>query len=128
PNATLAGHPLWCAEAAAPAGGARQLRASVGCLRPRSGRAAPGLSGSDDPCDQPRSARVDRRGELAGAVAAGAATAPAASAGAVGRVRAVRLFVERAHAAHAPFAITAHNAAAISHICQRLDGIPLAME
>ncbi|MDQ6669689.1 MAG: LuxR family transcriptional regulator, partial [Chloroflexota bacterium] len=41
---------------------------------------------------------------------------------------AVRLFVERAHAAHAPFAITAHNAAAIAQVCHRLDGIPLALE
>jgi predicted ATPase/transcriptional regulator with XRE-family HTH domain len=41
---------------------------------------------------------------------------------------AVRLFVERAHAAHAPFTVTARNAVAIAQVCQRLDGIPLALE
>src|SRR5690242_15615423 len=40
---------------------------------------------------------------------------------------AVRLFVERS-AAQAPFAITEHTAAAVDEVCQRLDGVPLAIE
>jgi non-specific serine/threonine protein kinase len=41
---------------------------------------------------------------------------------------AVRLFVERAASAQPHFALSAQNAAAIVRICQRLDGIPLALE
>ena len=41
---------------------------------------------------------------------------------------AVRLFVERARAADIRFELTASNAAAVSEICRRLDGIPLALE
>ena len=41
---------------------------------------------------------------------------------------AVALFVERAQDVRASFALTEKNAAAISRICQRLDGIPLAIE
>ncbi len=40
----------------------------------------------------------------------------------------VRLFVERARAAKSDFALTEQNARAIAQICQRLDGIPLAIE
>ncbi len=39
-----------------------------------------------------------------------------------------RLFVERAATARVGFAATAANASAISRICQRVDGIPLAIE
>src|SRR5207248_739024 len=41
---------------------------------------------------------------------------------------AVRLFVERARAVKADFAITVENAAAMAEICRQLDGLPLAIE
>ncbi len=41
---------------------------------------------------------------------------------------AVALFVDRAFAVDASFALTDHNAPAICEICRRLDGIPLAVE
>ncbi|MEU3630775.1 BTAD domain-containing putative transcriptional regulator [Streptomyces fradiae] len=47
---------------------------------------------------------------------------------AVARSSAVELFVERAAAAAPGFALDANNAAAVSAICRRLDGIPLALE
>ncbi|MGY1455227.1 BTAD domain-containing putative transcriptional regulator [Streptomyces sp. SS8] len=47
---------------------------------------------------------------------------------AVARSSAVELFVERASAAVPGFALDADNAAAVSAICRRLDGIPLALE
>jgi non-specific serine/threonine protein kinase len=45
-----------------------------------------------------------------------------------GAYEAVRLFVERARAARPGFALTAGNAPAVIRVCQRLDGIPLALE
>jgi len=41
---------------------------------------------------------------------------------------AVRLFIERARAAKADFAVTNENAPAVAEICHRLDGLPLAIE
>jgi predicted ATPase/class 3 adenylate cyclase len=41
---------------------------------------------------------------------------------------AVRLFVERASAARADFSLTDDNAPLVASVCQRLDGIPLAIE
>jgi predicted ATPase/class 3 adenylate cyclase len=41
---------------------------------------------------------------------------------------AVRLFVERARAADAEFALDGANAAAVAQVCRRLDGVPLAIE
>ncbi|MGE2722332.1 ATP-binding protein [Mycolicibacterium celeriflavum] len=41
---------------------------------------------------------------------------------------AVKLFTERARAVKADFALSQHNSRAVVEICQRLDGVPLAIE
>jgi predicted ATPase/DNA-binding CsgD family transcriptional regulator len=47
---------------------------------------------------------------------------------ALGAYDAVRLFAERARAVAPGFHITAENHAAVARLCQRLDGVPLALE
>lgn len=44
------------------------------------------------------------------------------------RHEAVRLFVERASAVAPGFSLTEENAPAVARVCERLDGIPLALE
>jgi non-specific serine/threonine protein kinase len=46
----------------------------------------------------------------------------------LGESPAVRLFVARARAVDPAFALTRENALAVARICQRLDGLPLAIE
>ena len=53
---------------------------------------------------------------------------PPPAADALAHYEAIQLFVERARAVQPTFAITERNAAAIGEVCQRLDGIPLALE
>ncbi|MFT4037353.1 MAG: LuxR C-terminal-related transcriptional regulator [Thermomicrobiales bacterium] len=53
---------------------------------------------------------------------------PADSLASLAASDAVRLFVDRAEAANADFALTPTNAAAVAAICQRADGLPLAIE
>jgi predicted ATPase len=47
---------------------------------------------------------------------------------ALGQYEAVRLFVERARQVAPDFTLSAENAEAVTQICRRLDGIPLAIE
>jgi predicted ATPase/class 3 adenylate cyclase len=44
------------------------------------------------------------------------------------QIDSVRLFIERAREVAPSFALTSDNAAAVAEVCQRLDGLPLAIE
>ncbi|HEV2072350.1 MAG TPA: tetratricopeptide repeat protein [Thermomicrobiales bacterium] len=46
----------------------------------------------------------------------------------LGQYEAVRLFISRAQAVKADFVVTTANAPAVTEICHRLDGLPLAIE
>ena len=53
---------------------------------------------------------------------------PSPSLSALRDVDAIRLFVDRATAADPAFHLDEHNAAPVTEVCRRLDGIPLAIE
>jgi predicted ATPase len=98
--------------------------------RGRAGQAAAaGRRRREGAGQQPRRAAGGRRDGLPGAHAGRArpeacrSTCPR-----LARHEAVRLFVDRASAAQAAFVLDSANAAAVAQICQRLDGIPLALE
>jgi predicted ATPase len=57
-----------------------------------------------------------------------AAARPAASVAEVAALPAVALFADRARAVRPGFTLTEGNAAAVAEICQRLEGLPLAIE
>ncbi|HEX5073062.1 MAG TPA: BTAD domain-containing putative transcriptional regulator [Gemmatimonadaceae bacterium] len=46
----------------------------------------------------------------------------------ISRAESVRLFVDRARAANASFSLTDANARVVAQLCERLDGLPLAIE
>ncbi len=68
------------------------------------------------------------RGEQQYAVVPLALPPPDTSLDALAGVPAVTLLIERAHARRANFTLTVDNARAISAICHRVDGLPLALE
>jgi predicted ATPase len=68
------------------------------------------------------------RGEHQYAVAPLALPTPDIGLDALASIPAVTLLIERAHARRPDFTLTQENARAISTICHRLDGLPLALE
>jgi predicted ATPase/DNA-binding SARP family transcriptional activator len=73
--------------------------------------------------------RLGIDGEAVRPVAGLALPEPVAdSAAAIGQADAVRLFVERATSVAPSFRLSDATAAAVAQICQRLDGLPLAIE
>jgi predicted ATPase len=46
----------------------------------------------------------------------------------LGEYASVQLFVDRARAVRSDFALTAENAGAVGELCDRLEGLPLALE
>jgi predicted ATPase/DNA-binding winged helix-turn-helix (wHTH) protein len=74
--------------------------------------------------------RLNLSGETAYTVSAMSMPGPtqAIALAALSQYEAVRLFVDRARAAHPAFLLTHQNAAAVAGICHRVDGIPLAIE
>ena len=55
-------------------------------------------------------------------------TAPAATVEAVAAVSSVQLFVDRAQAVQPDFQVTPGNVRAVAELCERLEGLPLALE
>ncbi|MCC6193103.1 MAG: adenylate/guanylate cyclase domain-containing protein [Burkholderiales bacterium] len=72
--------------------------------------------------------RLGIQGEQTCQIAPLAVPAPGEAAESVASYAAVRLFVERAQAVRPDFQLDAGNSAQVANICQRLDGIPLALE
>jgi predicted ATPase len=66
--------------------------------------------------------------ELVWAVPALAVSNGPASVERIAQVEAVRLFVDRARAVWPTFELSSDNASAVSRVCRRLEGIPLAIE
>ena len=95
--------------------GSRQLRAPARCGRARwSRRSSAACARRRRPGDQPRA--VERHRELVRPV------------GALDLVGSVQLFTDRASSVRPDFDVTADNEAAVTELCRRLEGVPLAVE
>ncbi len=68
------------------------------------------------------------RAQLAGAAALAAAGRAGSTASALATSDAVKLFEQRAQLVRPSFRVTDENAAEVASVCQRLDGLPLAIE
>ena len=92
-----------------------------------------GLPATQDPRHQPPQAWPRGRSDFSGSYARGAGCGWRSFgrpdiAERLSQYEAVKLFIERAIAVRADFAVTNANAPALAEICSRLDGIPLAIE
>ena len=127
---TAAGDALQAAPARpAAAAGARQFRAGAGRRAgwwPSCWRAAPGLEGAGHQPRCPATLRASRSMPCRRWPCPTAAPLPSLER--LTQYEAVRLFIERAQAVRADFAVTNENAPAVAEICTRLDGLPLAIE